>query len=174
MRKASGSLREFTDLETWYWHAYDYAWRRVVLANDDTHSPLDPDGAWFNSGLVERAEAFFRAKYRKPKVQPIAPPAHPEEIREGCERIPWSRLTDNEREFLQPRMDAMFAKMRAGIEGIVARSRRAFRAPRHTHFEAPLEPAAADPRVQRPATPDRLRELNDDLGRRVKTTEDAR
>lgn len=50
--------------EKWQWHADFYAFRRIVLgvAREDRTSPCDPDGIWFNAGLVDEAERRMRAK----------------------------------------------------------------------------------------------------------------
>ena len=46
-----------TDHEKWQYHAYDYAFRRLAL--HDENSPIDPDRQWHDSALVEEAMGYF-------------------------------------------------------------------------------------------------------------------
>lgn len=64
LKDSNGSLKEFSDLEQWHWHAYTYAFRRVVLGVSDARSPVDPHGDWFNSRLVDDAEKWMRDKQK--------------------------------------------------------------------------------------------------------------
>jgi hypothetical protein len=57
-----------TEREHWQRHAYDYAWRRVVLSDDN--SPIDQDRRWYHPDLIARAEIFWRNRLNKPLPQP--------------------------------------------------------------------------------------------------------
>lgn len=56
-------------------HAYDYAWRRVVLNEREPSSPIDPDGKYANPTMVASAVRMWRAKLNKP--EPAARTADP-------------------------------------------------------------------------------------------------
>jgi hypothetical protein len=68
--KASSSTLDTEDL--WYWHAYEYGWRRVMIGGDDL--PVDPEKRWFNAELAAAAEVFFCRKFNKrpPRTQEAA------------------------------------------------------------------------------------------------------
>lgn len=53
------------DAECWEYHAYDYAFQRVVLGrNGAVNSPIDPSGEWFDETLVNLAEGFYRRRFK--------------------------------------------------------------------------------------------------------------
>jgi hypothetical protein len=58
--------RLLSTAEKWKWHASLYAFRRIVLnvSRDDTTSPCDPDGKWFNEQMITEAEYELRRKGR--------------------------------------------------------------------------------------------------------------
>jgi hypothetical protein len=63
---------------------------------------LDPDREWFNPRLVGLAEGMYRRKFGRPAA-PVAGEDYPrasgeDAVREGWEKIPWSELTDAERD----------------------------------------------------------------------------
>lgn len=69
----------FTRDELWYYHSYDYGWRRVFLNQPAETSPIDEDGTWFNSLMVDRAEVMFLA--RKNGARDAIARARDEELR---------------------------------------------------------------------------------------------
>lgn len=48
-----------TDPEKWLWHSEVYAFRRIVLGApvEQQTSPPDPDGKWFDEGLIRASAA---------------------------------------------------------------------------------------------------------------------
>jgi hypothetical protein len=61
-----------SDQDLFWWHAYDYGWRRVVLQDRQDGSPIDPRRKWFNTDLAAEAEQYWSRKYggpSKPKVE---------------------------------------------------------------------------------------------------------
>ncbi len=61
--------RNITVSERWRYHAYDYAFLRSSGTPQDSGYALDPDGKWFNEGLVQAAERV----YAQPQLSPKAP-----------------------------------------------------------------------------------------------------
>lgn len=55
-----------TTEERWFYHAYDYGWRRVVLFDSSDQSHIDPDKLWFDARLAAQAEAMWRKHFRRP------------------------------------------------------------------------------------------------------------
>lgn len=45
-----------SDAEKWNWHTEVYAIRRIFLSDHGETSPCDPNGMWYNSGLVYAEE----------------------------------------------------------------------------------------------------------------------
>lgn len=61
MTKPYASL---TEIEKWEWHADVYAFRRIALGVpvEEVISPCDPDGKWYNDGLVRAAAERLQNK----------------------------------------------------------------------------------------------------------------
>lgn len=74
------------DDQLWHYHAYDYAWRRMIFGDQSDRSPADPDGKWFNSALVEAAQDIFR---KLPRERPQGESAADREAAEY--RDQWAR-----------------------------------------------------------------------------------
>lgn len=55
-----------SDSDLWRYHAYVYAFRRVMLKVNDSVSPVDPEGIWYKPEMVTKAERHYRAKFAKP------------------------------------------------------------------------------------------------------------
>lgn len=158
MTKAGGSLKEFTDLDRWHWFAYDYGWRRVFWSNFGTISTIDPDGDWFNGKLADEAEIHLRKVFRKPLAKHFERVTG-EQIRDNCREIPQNQLTEAEREFLRPGFEAMMRNAKAMLGHAESKWRKAFRAPRSTHYDAPAEPLElADVTISDPALVERARQ----------------
>jgi hypothetical protein len=51
---------QLSQAEKWEWHADVYAFRCVYLGIVQMTSPCDPDGAWYNQGLIDAAIARKR------------------------------------------------------------------------------------------------------------------
>lgn len=83
-RKPYGDL---TDEEKWVWHAYDYAFRRVILGTPAgvTNSPCDPLGEWFDADAIAVVEDRLRRKHRRPVVFKFTD-------QEVDERAAWAKL----------------------------------------------------------------------------------
>ena len=77
LRQKSYSAR--TTEEKWFMHSYDYGWRRVMLEDFDDRSPVDPERAWLNYGLVAAAEGMWRKHLNRP-LPVKRPDPTPEEI----------------------------------------------------------------------------------------------
>lgn len=67
-----------TTEERWFYHAYDYGWRRVVLFDSSDQSHIDPDKLWFDARLAAQAEAMWRKHFRRPAPLRQAPPSSAE------------------------------------------------------------------------------------------------
>ena len=55
-----GRFNSWTTEELYYWHAYDYGWRRFRLGDARTKSPIDQEGKWFDQLLADQAFDFYR------------------------------------------------------------------------------------------------------------------
>ncbi len=60
LREASFRWEGITSAQRWEYHAYDYAFLRVMFNLDNHSYPLDPYGAWFNETMVQAAERLYR------------------------------------------------------------------------------------------------------------------
>lgn len=159
-----------TDDELWRWHAYAYGFRAVALGIREEHSPIDPDGDWYDADLAARAEKFWRYNLgREPKPESAF-------VRENFEDLHVRDWTAGELA-LKIRETDEIAKERgypAGRPGRVMVAKDAMReatrkwkavfAPRHGRYKPDAPPAREIPSSQFPATPERLRELNARLG----------
>lgn len=134
-----GSMESFTDLECWWWHAYDYGWRRVMLGERNHQSPIDPDGDWCNTLLVDQAEVFWRAKTHRNPPKTWSRAMSEDDVREECRRIPSGDLTRAEHEFLDPEVEEMAAKVRGDFEAFAKRSKRAMLGPYSPSYTAPAQ-----------------------------------
>lgn len=72
----------FTRDDVWYYHAYDYGWRRVFLNQRNEVSPIDEDGQWFNGLMVDRTEQVFQNR-KDAGRKAIAAARDADMIREG-------------------------------------------------------------------------------------------
>lgn len=151
LRTAGWNLeRAFIDeQQRWFWHAYDYGWRRVVMGDNRKFSPIDPDkgdgaGKWYDASLAAVAEKFYRTKLNKPAPKAYPQPSHPGAIRADWRKIPSPYLTDAERAIAMPEI----ARMRQEIAENLAR---VGRMPRERGdqsgdwHKAPPPPPLADP-----------------------------
>lgn len=91
----------------WHWHAYDYGWRRVFLANRNEFSPIDPEGVWFIATLADSAEEYYRRTNWRPKPRSKITPAEEAEARGEHELAETFRQQDRERA-------ALLARVRSG------------------------------------------------------------
>ena len=57
----SGAFNSWSNEDRYYWHAYDYAWRRWKLHDARLRSPIDPEGKWYDEPLIEMALEYFTA-----------------------------------------------------------------------------------------------------------------
>jgi len=62
-RAIDGHYGTFSDEDLWFYHAYDYAWRRAFLQTKEDVSPIDPGQKWFDARLVEKAQSIFRKRH---------------------------------------------------------------------------------------------------------------
>lgn len=148
-----------TDDDLWRLHSYRYAFRRLVLGDGGAGYPVDPEGAWFDSGMVGRAAAFFRKKFgvRTPAIPPA--PTSDSAIRTNCREIGALELTSAERAELAPAVTALAQDARQAIADVIERGRAAFRE-RHTTFRPPAQEMPAPKVFERAAlTPQRAEEL---------------
>ena len=104
LKRETLSVAPLTDDERWFWHGYDYGFRRVVLGDDAPRSPIDQDGQWFDARLANVAESFYRRKFNKSVVVDRAPPT--------AEDIAY--------------VEAAYRVARANIDGFMRQSSRAF------------------------------------------------
>lgn len=99
MRDSNFQWTGLTNAERWRYHAYDYAYLRVRHGLNNRSYPLDPDGKWFNEGLVQAAERIYEPP-RKPLYS--GEPTQPAEVerdpelrrhfqRQDAERLPLKR-----------------------------------------------------------------------------------
>jgi hypothetical protein len=105
LKKETLSLAPLTDEQRWFWHSYDYGWRRVIMEDFSKQSPIDRSGEWYDASLARAAEDFYRRKFNKPRQQPRPDPT-PEDIAE---------------------VEVICNKIRANIARFVERSQQAFR-----------------------------------------------
>ncbi len=84
----------FTDPEKWEYHAYDYAWRRHFLNQDDQSSPIDRRGEWHDPRMIGRVMRMLYPLHRK--VERITP-ADEAEARGDHERAVRYRAQDRAR-----------------------------------------------------------------------------
>ena len=49
-----------TEADRWLWHAEDYAFRRCMIGDYTTVSPCDPEGRFFDQGMVDVAVKRYR------------------------------------------------------------------------------------------------------------------
>lgn len=74
-------LEQLSREDRFFWHAYNYGFRRIALGLVDDKSPIDPERKWFDAELAAIAEAFWRPIWF-PKSRPRAafrvpsPPPH--------------------------------------------------------------------------------------------------
>jgi hypothetical protein len=95
--KNSGFLwSALTSTERWRYHAYDYAFLRVRCGIFNLFYPLDPDGKWFNSGMVEAAESIY-----PPRPGPPSAPIRPADTVRDHELAEHFRRQDAERDELK-------------------------------------------------------------------------
>jgi hypothetical protein len=90
-RVSDGGYGGFNESERWYYHAYDYAWRRMFLGQRNDQSPTDPDGTWLDIGLVEKASPVCRQLAGPDKKYPSQ-----ETVREDFERLAIREWTEGE------------------------------------------------------------------------------
>ena len=106
------------EADRWHFHAYDYAWRRVVLNDQADQSPLDPwPRSWFDEHSVRIAELYWRRRLNIPSPDETGYRAVPR----SDEDIEWATRATN--------------RARAAIEASTARNRAAFRLPRDAKLE---------------------------------------
>jgi hypothetical protein len=122
-------LTKFSDDELWMWHAYDYAWRRVMLGDWSVPAGYDRTGEWFNQSLVEQAEAMWRKRLNRPRRPPIPKPTSDDAVRTDWREIPGQHLTTAERRLADPEIARLATRAREVVAGILKRSKAAFRAP---------------------------------------------
>lgn len=139
-------IATFDQFELWYWHAYTYAFRRVMLSAYEFTSPIDPEGRWYADDHIRAAERYYRKRLGR-QLRPWHPkPSSPDDVREDCRKIPATQLTPAEYRLIDPEINRMAERARGFIGEAVARWRRAFR-DKHTRFEAeeppPARPSAA-------------------------------
>lgn len=149
--------------DRWNWHSYDYGWRRVMLGDYGTVSPIDPGGEWFSLDGVMRAERFFREVFKRPKLAPWSKPSSPDAIRTDCRKIPATELTDAERDLIEPEISRMADEARANIAKAAARSKQAF-ADRHPRYRPAQEIPPPKGFERATLTPQELKDLNARLG----------
>jgi len=80
--KAKGFEGRVLDADLWWWHAYDYGWRRIILQTRADNSPIDLGRAWRDPQLAANAEVFYAEKFGKkaPDIETHRPPPTPEQI----------------------------------------------------------------------------------------------
>lgn len=54
-----------TDEQKYHLHAYRYGMRRVLLGQRERVYSADPEGKWFDPGLADDAEQFYRERFRR-------------------------------------------------------------------------------------------------------------
>lgn len=169
-RITTSGFKSLNDLETWRWHAYIYASRRVLLEDLGQRSPVDEQGEWYDPMAIDQAEDFYRRKFRARQTAPS-----PGLVREGFEDCRLFRTS----ELSQAELDLCLASLRleAGQDHIslaeaaarrlgvaLSAKRKAFKAPVYDDYkpgEVPLAPAVATAKF----TPERLAELEGKLQR---------
>lgn len=55
-------ISNLSTTDRWRYHAYVYAFRRVVQTSRDQTSPLDAQGVWYSAQMADRAERWYRTE----------------------------------------------------------------------------------------------------------------
>lgn len=61
-RARKSGFASLTEAEKWDWHADVYGWRAAALGRDETTSPCDPDGRWYDPQRAGIATAHHRGR----------------------------------------------------------------------------------------------------------------
>jgi hypothetical protein len=129
-------IATFDEFELWYWHAYTYGFRRVVLGAFEFTSPIDPEGRWYGDDQVRAAERYYRKRLGRP-VKPFHPKVAQDVVRDDCRRISAHDLTDAEHDVLDSEIADLADRARLNIARAERKWKAAFR-DKNTRFDADL------------------------------------
>ncbi len=144
-----GSIQNLTIDEKWEWHAYVYGLRRAYLNRFEVTSPIDPEGKWYSTPLVEAAERFYA---KAPQTISEPKPA-PDVVRPYWRKIRSSDMTEAEHALADPEITRLANEARANIDKAVAKWKAAFKERQYTQQGVPMRPTPIllrddDPAVQ--------------------------